>query len=189
MPDCKLCTELRLRTGRKAWNEPLIESDNFVLIPSLGAMVEGWVLVVPKKHCISMGALPVELRNEKQHIERQARALLKSRYGKKILAFEHGPGAENHGTGCGVDHAHLHLVPLNCDLLTQVRPFVPASVEWRPSGWEQLAEAHAQGLDYLYFQAEGANAVMAVSQDFGSQVFRKAIASQLSMEVEYSWRD
>ena len=31
--------------------------------------------------------------------------------------------------------------------------------------------------------------MMAVAQDFGSQVFRKAVASFLRMESEFSWRE
>jgi len=189
MINCKICAEMRVKSGRQPWNEPLIETQNFVVIPSLGALVEGWVLVVPKKHQISMGALPIELRAEAEEIERQTRAVLRNRYEKPVVVFEHGPSAENHGTGCGVDHAHLHLVPIDCDLLTYVRPFVPTSVEWKACDWDDLTKAHAAGLDYLYFRPEGQNGLMVVSQDFGSQVFRKAIASFLCLESEFSWRD
>jgi diadenosine tetraphosphate (Ap4A) HIT family hydrolase len=189
MINCRICAEMRVKSGRQPWNEPLIETENFVVIPSLGALVEGWVLVVPKKHQISMGALPIGLRGEAEEIERKTRGVLSSRYEKPIIAFEHGPSAENHGTGCGVDHAHLHLVPLECDLLTYVRPFVPASVEWKACNWDDLAKAHTAGLDYLYLRPEGENGLMAVSQDFGSQVFRKAVASFLCLDSEYSWRD
>jgi ATP adenylyltransferase len=189
MINCKLCAGMRVHAGREPWNAPLIETENFVVIPSLGALVEGWVLVVPKEHQISMGALPIELRNEAEEVERRTRSVLGRRYEKPIVGFEHGPSAENHGTGCGVDHAHLHLLPLDCDLLTYVRPFVPTSVEWKACDWEDLAKAHAAGLDYLYFRPEGQNGLMVVSQDFGSQVFRKAVASFLCLESEFSWRD
>lgn len=189
MINCRICAEMRVQAGRLPWNEPLIETKNFVVIPSLGALVEGWVLVVPKEHEISMGALPLTLREEAAEIERQTRVALRNQYEKPVIAFEHGPSAENHGTGCGVDHAHLHLVPLECDLLTCVRPFVPATTEWKACDWDDLAKAHAAGLDYLYFRPEGRNGLMALSQDFGSQVFRKAIASFLRLESEFNWRE
>jgi ATP adenylyltransferase len=189
MTQCKICDEFRLGVGRKPWNEPLIETGNFVVIPSLGALVDGWVLVVPKEHRISMGALPADLRAEADEITRRGREILRRQYKKPIMAFEHGPSAENHGTGCGVDHAHLHLLPLDCDLLAYVRPFVLPSQEWRSCHWDDLTKAHADGLDYLYLQAEGTTPLIAVAQDFGSQVFRKAVASFLCMENEFSWRE
>jgi ATP adenylyltransferase len=189
MSNCTLCAEMRMPARRKPWNEPLIETENFVVIPSLGALVEGWVLLVPKQHRISMGALPIEKRNEAQEVEHQTRAILRRLYEKPVVGFEHGPSAEQHGTGCGVDHAHLHLLPLDCDLLTYVRPFVSASVDWKRCHWEDLARAYAAGLDYLYIRQEGKAALLAVCQDFGSQVFRKAVASFLSMDSQFSWRD
>jgi ATP adenylyltransferase len=189
MIDCKLCAEMGLKAGREPWNEPLIETENFVVIPSLGALVEGWVLVVPKQHQISMGALPIELRTEAEEVECRTRAVLGWRYEKPIVGFEHGPSAEQHGTGCGVDHAHLHLLPLDCDLLTYVRPFVSTSIDWKACNWEDLAQAHTAGLDYLYVRQEGRTPLMAVCRDFGSQVFRKAVASFLSMDSHFSWRE
>jgi len=189
MTKCKICDALKVRVGGEPWNEPLIETRNFVVIPSLGALVEGWVLVVPKEHCISLGALRAEFRGEAQEVEERTRAVLRQRYEKPIVAFEHGPSAENHGTGCGVDHAHLHLVPLACDLLSFVEPFVPASLEWKACNWEDLEQAHVHGLDYLYLRPDGKTALMAVCEDFGSQVFRKAVASFLCMESEFSWRE
>jgi ATP adenylyltransferase len=189
MSNCRLCAEMKVPARREPWNEPLIETENFVVIPSVGALVEGWVLLVPKQHRISMGALPIEKRNEAQEVEHRTRAILRRLYEKPIVGFEHGPSAEQHGTGCGVDHAHLHLLPLDCDLLTYVRPFVSPSIDWKGCNWEDLAQAYAAGLDYLYIRQEGKPALLAVCQDFGSQVFRKAVASFLSMDSQFNWRD
>jgi ATP adenylyltransferase len=188
MNDCTLCAELATRSSRASWNQPLIETKNFVVLPSLGALVEGWLLILPKRHVISMGALPIHLREEAEELERSTRTLLKARYGRRIVAFEHGPSAAKHGTGCGVDHAHLHVLPLNCDLLSYTRPFIPTDLEWEPCGWAERSDAYSKGLDYLYLGQEGPRGLLAVSTDFGSQVFRKAIASYLGIVDQFSWR-
>jgi ATP adenylyltransferase len=135
-----------------------------------------------------MGALPAGLRIEADELERRTCALLKARYEAPIIAFEHGPSAERHGTGCGVDHAHLHLLPLDCDLLSYVRPFVPASLQWKGCDWEDRAKAYRSGLDYLFFRSAGKGDLIAVSEDFGSQVFRRAVSSYLDVENEFNWR-
>jgi hypothetical protein len=93
-----------------------------------------------------MGALPMTLRTEADELELRTRALLETQYDKPVVAFEHGPSTEKHGTGCGVDHAHLHLVPTDCDLLASVRPFVPVSLNWRPCDWEERTVAYRSGL-------------------------------------------
>lgn len=189
MDNCILCADLTAQTGRKPWNECLLETDHFVVLPSLGALVEGWLLIVPKEHCISMGALPVEWRQEADDLTEQVRNLLHEQYNLPILMFEHGPSAIQHGTGCGVDHAHLHAVPLDCDILSFLEPFVPSSLEWLPADWEERSQAYRTGQDYLYFKQEGSVGQVAVLADFGSQVFRKAIASYLGVLNEFNWRE
>jgi diadenosine tetraphosphate (Ap4A) HIT family hydrolase len=187
--DCKFCAKLKAQAARAPWNEFLIETENFAVVPSLGALVEGWLLMVPKEHYISMGALPPRLRDEADSIESQIRALLAGQYEKPVVVFEHGPSAAKHGTGCGVDHAHLHLLPLDCDLLSLAEPFVPKSLPWKESGWEERSNAYRAGLDYLYLKTDERGGLLAVSEDFGSQVFRKAISSYLGVPEEFSWRD
>ena len=188
MIDCTLCTELESCAGRAPWNQALIETEHFAVIPSLGALVEGWLLIVPKKHYISMGALPISLYAEADELEHRTRALLRAKYRLPVVAFEHGPSAVRHGTGCGVDHAHLHLLPLACDLRHYSEPLIPASSQWRKCGWSEKAEAYKAGLDYLYLQSGGDDALITVAEDFGSQVFRRAISSYLGVEREFSWR-
>jgi ATP adenylyltransferase len=189
MVDCILCSELEDHEERAPWNAPLIETENFVVIPSLGALVEGWLLIVPKRHHISYGALPVALRAEADALELQTRELLESQYKKPVVTFEHGPSAAKHGTGCGVDHAHLHLVPIECDLFAAVVSFVPPTVQWMASDWSEREHAYRYGLDYLYLKPPGSGGLIAVADDFGSQVFRRAISLHLGVEGEYSWRD
>jgi ATP adenylyltransferase len=188
MNTCTLCAELATRSERASWNQPLIETKNFVVLPSLGALVEGWLLILPRMHLLSMGALPSQLRAEADDLESSARSLLNARYGSRTVAFEHGPSAAKHGTGCGVDHAHLHVLPLNCDLLNYVQPFVPTDLAWEPCGWGGRSDAYSNGLDYLYLRQEGQGGLLAVSEDFGSQVFRKAVASYLGIENHFNWR-
>jgi diadenosine tetraphosphate (Ap4A) HIT family hydrolase len=189
MSTCKICAELTVKNGRAPWNEFLLETEHFAVIPSLGALVEGWLLIVPKAHFISMGAVPTDWRQEADELQIQVQKLLRDRYNQPVLTFEHGPSAANHGTGCGVDHAHLHAVPLNCDILQFVEPFVPAKLEWKLGDWKERAEAYQAGLDYLYFKAEESTGRIALSRDFGSQVFRKAISSYLGIPEEFSWRE
>jgi len=189
MTNCTLCADIGTSANRARWNRPLIETENFVVVPSLGSLVPGWLLIVPKSHYISMGAIPDLLHSEADALEDRTRALLKSEFAEHVIVFEHGPSAANHGTGCGVDHAHLHLVPLNCDLVEQVRPFVPNSLKWKLGNWNERAEAFSLGQDYLYCKHEDGCGVVAVSDDFGSQVFRKAISGHLGMAEKFNWRE
>lgn len=55
MDECRFCG---IANGRdnSLWSEnaKVAESENYFAISSIGALVEGWTLIVPKKHCCSM---------------------------------------------------------------------------------------------------------------------------------------
>jgi len=192
MIDCTFCAELSSGSDRAQWNQPLAETDHLVVVPSLGSLVAGWVLIVPKEHHLSMGAMPIELQNEVDALEQRIKELLHLEYRKPVVAFEHGPSAAKHGTGCGVDHAHLHLVPTDCDVLRHALPLVPGSTRWsfcgEDNGWAARTQAYKDGQDYLYLRPDGEEGIVGVCGDFGSQIFRRAISIYLGKEGEFNWR-
>jgi diadenosine tetraphosphate (Ap4A) HIT family hydrolase len=173
---------------RQIYDEPLFFSANFLALPSLGSMVEGWILVLPKEHFLSIGAMPAHLANEMMDFKARVAGYLAAKYGA-LCAFEHGPSSSNRQVGCGVDHAHLHLVPIGFDLILAARHFLPRNLSWSYADLDKCRSAFAQRLDYLYVEQPLGYGRIAVHHEFGSQVFRKAIASQLGMPDQYSWRD
>ncbi len=188
MSACELCSELESRTSTKAWNEPVFESPNFVAVPSLGALIEGWVLLVPKRHFISFGAVPGSMLAEMNEFKAFLCSVLGQCYGT-VSAFEHGPSAAYRAVGCGVDHAHLHLVPLLFDLLAEVSPFLSSGVTWASGGIEQCQDAYGRGQDYLYLEQPIGSGRIATHDKFGSQLFRRAIATRIGVRDQYNWRE
>jgi ATP adenylyltransferase len=188
MSACCLCSNLVSANSGDYWNRPLFESANFVVIPSLGSLVEGWVLIVPKRHFICMGALSADLLAELEQAKTTVAATLRQRYGE-ICAFEHGPHALNRQVGCGVDHAHLHLVPLQFDLRSAAEPFTPSEVHWVSGTLESCRAIFDKGQDYLYIEQPLGHGRIAAHTQLGSQTLRKAIAAHLGVSEQFSWRD
>jgi len=186
MSTCKLCSDLESRT--LPWNQPLFESPNFVALPSLGALVEGWLLLIPKRHFISFGAIPSSMHPEINEFKRYLCTMLRQHYGT-VAVFEHGPSMVNRTVGCGVDHAHLHLVPLQFDLATEVFPFLPDSITWSGAGIEGCQDAYIRSEDYLYLEQPIGSGRLATHDEFGSQLFRKAIATRLGVHDQYNWHE
>jgi diadenosine tetraphosphate (Ap4A) HIT family hydrolase len=176
-------------TQRHFWNEPVFETENFVVVPSLGALVEGWVLIVPKQHAIAVGALSDSLISELQVVKARIASALAAHYRSPVCAFEHGPSDVGCKLGCGVDHAHLHLVPLELDLRTAIQPFMPAQVEWQYATMRDCRTAFEAGAGYLYFEGPLGSGHIATGADFGSQLFRRAIATSIGAADQFSWRD
>jgi ATP adenylyltransferase len=87
---CRFCDGISTRHERAIWNQPLFASQNFVVLPSLGAMVEGWLLIAPKQHYLSTAVLPARLTAELAHLKGEVSKVIGKLYGP-VLAFEHGP--------------------------------------------------------------------------------------------------
>src|SRR6266852_4207519 len=113
--NCRFCRAL---TGgaNGIWTDvPIYETDGFVVTPSLGALVEGWLLVLPREHAVNTSRIAANLRQEFTAIVDRTVAIVADEFGPVTL-FEHGPSYDGSRLGCGVDHAHLLVVPLPFDL-------------------------------------------------------------------------
>jgi ATP adenylyltransferase len=184
MSSCRLCGP---DFSAEYWNEPLFESESFIVIASLGALVEGWLLLLPRAHYICVGALPASLMDEMTDIKLTAARFIRDVYGN-VCAFEHGPHKENRTIGCGVDHAHLHLVPTSVDLRLAVSSFLPGEASWRTGTLADCRQAFHESRDYLYLEQPMANGSIATHHAFQGQLFRQAIASELGVLPQYNWR-
>lgn len=183
---CRLCKAITLGPAVERWNQQLMESPNFVVLPSVGAMVEGWLLIIPKDHYLSAAAMPYVLVEELHELKDDVAHILAPLFGS-IVAFEHGPSRPSCEIGCGVDHAHLHLVPFAGDLELLTRPQLPED-----SVWEIISPADVttfRDLDYLYFEQPLGSARITAGLNYGSQVFRRAVAGFMHRTDEYNWRE
>jgi len=185
---CCLCPNQVSADSSEFWNKPLFETANFAVIPSLGSLVPGWLMVVPRTHVICAGALSLDLVHEMQQLSSQVVAHLERSFGQ-VCIFEHGPSTWRKSTGCSVDHAHLHIVPVGFDLAAAAQPFMPSNSDWQYGDWGSCREAYLQGLDYLYIEQPVGLGRISTNTEFPSQVFRKAIAQQLGIIEQFSWRD
>lgn len=166
------------------------ESPSFVALPSIGSLVEGWLLIVPRDPAICMGALNHSQLDELTQFSTDLRKKLESRYGPTAL-FEHGPIHPKSTVGCGVDYAHLHLVPIGCNLREGSEKLLP-SIVWRQiEKLDDLTSVHARNEPYLFlYQPELADEMLVATSpfDFPSQLFRRVIAGYLDKDDEFDWK-
>jgi diadenosine tetraphosphate (Ap4A) HIT family hydrolase len=186
LADCRFCSRLSEGGPATASETILFESANFVAWPSVGALVPGWVLIVPKRHALALAHLKdtelKELEELRQRVASQLSAL------GEVIAFEHGPHREGQEVGCGVDHAHLHLVPTRAEILASTRElFEP--IDWRPVTSLSSARASLRsGLAYLYVEDQTGRRWLASHPEVPSQLIRRVIAAHLGRAEDYSWR-
>ncbi len=162
------------------------ESEHLVAMPSLGQITEGYMLVCTRAHVRRMAHLTKEELREVEEFSRGVEAVLRTIYAKPMVAFEHGCGAAPYTAGACTDHAHLHLVPTDADMLPLLQKFF---------AWEEvpslakLVDRLSDDQAYLYYMnGKSQRFVTVVSEILPSQFMRQILASTLGRPDLWDWR-
>ncbi|HEG43312.1 MAG TPA: hypothetical protein ENH94_04600 [Phycisphaerales bacterium] len=189
--NCKYCSGF-LKQGydktNSPWDEILFETDNFVVVSTLGAIVEGWLLIVSKDHYLCMGALPKSLWPELLDLKSFFSNLLTEIYGP-ITMFEHGPHSEKLDIGCGIDHAHLHLVPLKFSLLSRATDSAEISgpIWYKLHSLEQTAKFYNDRKSFIFIEEPNCSISCCTLNSAPCQFIRKLIAREIGVHSKYNY--
>lgn len=171
-----------------SYNKILFESENFVVIPSLGSLLPGWLLIVPKQFSLNLSLLRKTELEELDNLAITCEHTLKEKYGTSVVRFEHGPALTQSKVGCGVDYAHLHLVPVNFDLIDGLKQFLRIDYEWKKlDSFISLSDIDGDA-NYLYYRNKNNQHFVTVQEDIPSQLFRRVIASYLDTPENFDWK-
>jgi ATP adenylyltransferase len=188
MTPCKICDiTAQTESDRTLYDTPVYQSEHFLVLPTVGALIEDWLLLVPKCHCLCIGTLPDSLGDELRDVYDVVRTAIKKAH-PDVVVFEHGPAKPGSPVGCSVDHAHLHFVGLPL-IRTAVQEFTDATINWcRMSHLAELRSIAEQGKDYLFFEDANREMWVGTATDIPSQLFRKVAADYLGRKHQYDWR-
>jgi diadenosine tetraphosphate (Ap4A) HIT family hydrolase len=193
--DCTICSELRgedennliFRLLGKEFNSIIKKTDNFAVIPTIGQIVEGYIMVVPLEHYNCIAGLPGHLFEEFDKLKMECIEALFKIYGKRCICFEHGAVGTSFEkkAGCCTDHAHLHIVPVEIDLLREIEQiFKSEKIETT----ERLSEKYKKGIPYLFFENSNREMYVFEAPLVESQYFRKLVAKNLGLIDKWDWR-
>ena len=178
MSDCTFCN----LDFTKIENTVIYETENFRVIPSIGALADGYVLVVTKKHVNSLAELDEEQKKEYENLVYKVSDIFKKVYGKTPILFEHGTSNINNSMSANsIIHAHSHIV----------------NFEFQNEGefLEKYNFASVQSFDevkkenYIYFQNGNGAKFVTYQFDSVSQLMRILIANEVNKENQYNWRE
>lgn len=186
---CAFCDRVRSESGTADDWAVLFEDEHFVAVPSLGAFIPGWLLVLPRRHELNLAQMPTSRLDDLWSFVERFLPAWTAEFGP-ITMFEHGPSGQGRNAGCGIDHAHLHVVPSgDWDLLADAKRQLPM-LEWRHvSGLGDVRPELTAGKDYLFLRAPDGRLWAAAHTDVPSQALRRVIAANLHIPERYNWRD
>jgi diadenosine tetraphosphate (Ap4A) HIT family hydrolase len=163
----------------------LAENAVGVVMPSLGALVPGHVLVMPKVHVRSFVSAPSDVQGKLEELTQLTRRALSSQLGLPVHMFEHG--SSKHGTrvACSVEHAHRHLIPTTA----AVGAPIAAAVNWAPVGQRRLRDIVGD-CEYLHYQSADGESLAATAPlgGYESQLLRRLFATELRIPDAWNWR-
>ncbi len=186
--DCRFCS---IQKGIKTFDTidtPIMETDKFFLLSSIGSLVEGWTMVIPKNHCYSMKEFYTQ--PEFQQFVNDSVSKLSNIYkDKKIIAFEHGANKFGSLTACGTNHAHIHLVPIDSSLLDDIQKHL----SFDKISIDEISNHISDNEYLLYIDIEktlnSSPAHIHILEKPISQFFRKIIAEKLGNPEKYNYKE
>lgn len=195
-PTCALCGQIAGQDEpnaiqpimRSRWSRRpvLAESVHAVVMPSIGALTSGHVLVCPKKHVRSVASADAEIRSEVAALAATTEQRLQRKCGLPVHTFEHGSSARGLTVACSVEHAHLHLVPADVD----IRARLQVVVAWKPAAkCSKQILGGTGGDEYLLYGAPTGERWLATTKiGFASQLLRRVVADALGIGPQWNWR-
>jgi ATP adenylyltransferase len=129
-------------------NTILFEDEDFLIVPTIGSFIEGWLLIITKKHYLCAGQIPKDIRYKLSNLIIKCSHIVNKHYGN-CLIFEHGPATENEEIGCSIDHCHIHILPSNVNILKNSKEIF--NTKWKNSTFvEDTEKYYKNNNSYIY---------------------------------------
>ena len=174
---------------KPAYDRVIAEFADCVMAPTLGSIIPNWLLIIP--------------RHKQVNFRKWARASL-SPYeliagflaqlgiqSERAIWFEHGASQEGTTIGCGVDHAHIHLL---IDAPFSFGAFSLAAQNRGTSRWTSTSS------EYVYKKISPSNSYLAMGSEdeavfcekveaIGSQFLRRVVAQLVGSPDSWDYKE
>jgi diadenosine tetraphosphate (Ap4A) HIT family hydrolase len=184
---CRFCSHLRAESQAGNIDTPWMRDSEYAALVTVGSLVPGWSLICPVGHGLNLSS------HYKEKVFwrfcHAAAKIVDQNYGP-VTIFEHGARHYGSPTGCGTNHAHLHLVPLSFDLAVETIRFDRTHV------WERCliteVEERSAGREYLFLSTKlngpETEGLICTPNEPISQFFRRVIANRIGLGNFFDYR-
>ena len=95
----------------------VFETENYIVMPMVGPLVPGYLLMLPRHHYASFASIPKEELQEAIELKTKIRDILQKNYNGHCVIYEHGAINKRKKGACCSDHAHLHFAVVDVDVI------------------------------------------------------------------------
>lgn len=168
----------------------LVETDNWYVVPTMGSLTVGYVLLVCKQHYLSLANIDRKLYLEMLNLKTSIESVLFRQLGLHCLTFEHGTSNPSIKGANSVDHVHVHVLPFKRPIWQDVASVMPNTNFEVVNNYEELYTGwqNKPPDTYLLFQdVDQKIYYISDASNMPSQMFRKCLAPHLGMDC-WDWR-
>lgn len=167
-------------------NRIVFETEYWYIVPTIGGFIPGYYLIVSKEHQMSVGWCSEKYYFELEALVKSIDIYIKRKYKLSTVMFEHGLCSPVNRGGCCVEHAHIHVVPYEGDLINSVNKgmFEIKAI----NEFVELKRQVEEGNAYLFYQNNSAERYIIQGEYIPSQYFRQIIAQKLNLSHKWDWR-
>ena len=185
MSDCIFCKipnsgSHMLKDAKLYWDS------DFYIVPALGCIVPGYVMLVSKRHANSMRSFGKDTRdNIKKAIEKLSDLYMR-KYGFYPVIFEHGSAENDTSSGASITHAHMHIVPCKFNLMAEMQK----QLELEEVSAIDAMIAESSNHSYMLFINNDRKTYMNIApkKKYPSQIMRQWIARNENISTEWDWK-
>lgn len=193
MQVCNICQELMLKEIESfdpryqalisARKNILLETEDFVVLPSLGPLNDSHVMIVPKVHVNNFSMIEASKLKQVEFIEEMLSSHIIKTLGKKLVFFESGAGKiSNHSGGCIV-HAHIHCIYESESFESRLFD----EVEFNDGG-QTLYDGADADVGYVWYRSSSGQAYVCNDPQLPSQFLRYVYSIAAGDVRFWNWR-
>lgn len=166
------------------------ETKHWYVVPTLGCLVPGYILLVCKNHYLSTANLSKDLYCEFIELKKEMESIIYKQVGLPCICFEHGVTSELYSGANSVNHVHIHIVPYSNSIWHDMSQKYNLNSFAKVANYENLYTMwlEAKPKSYLLFQdTDSAIYYKDDASGFPSQFFRMCMASYLNVK-QWDWK-
>jgi ATP adenylyltransferase len=170
-------------------DRPLLARAKWLVAPTLGAIVPNWLLLIPRDPVLNFrvwadlhGRSPTQLLQDvRLHLGLRA---------DEIIWFEHGPHSAGTLIGCGLDHAHIHVLirpGFSFEAFTSAARTL-SGLDWTAGECGDAYRTLTVERSYLVAGSGDAAIIAQGVEATGSQFFRRVIGALANADDAWDYR-
>lgn len=185
---CPFCLEIKDNLNNPTKKNRIIkETNSFIVVPTIGAFIDNYLLIIPKKHINCFKELNSIEFLELNDLTNWIKNINKIYFKSKTIIFEHGSFENNNTSGKSIVHAHLHILPFSKSLLKDIINNKEITIN-EIKNLSSLKYFTKDKTDYLYYEDINEKRYIINHQELPSQFLRKVVANSLNITT-WNWRE